>query len=64
MELVPKTKYQGLWWYPDPGTIGEVLAPYDDDLRSGGPNAAQGSNLLIARFHYFGRRRRWRRRPT
>ena len=60
MELVPQTKYKGLWWYPDPATIGEVLAPYDEIFARVVQMRPRDRTLLIARFHYFGRRRRWR----
>jgi tetratricopeptide (TPR) repeat protein len=60
MELVPPTNYAGLWWYPDPATIGEFLAPYDEIFARVVQMRPTDRTLLIARFHYFGRRRRWR----
>ena len=60
MELVPPTRYKGLWWYPDPAAIGEILAPYDEIFARVVQMRPRDRTLLIARFHYFGRRRRWR----
>ena len=60
MELVPQTRYKGFWWYPDPATIGEILAPYDEIFARVVQMRPKDRTLLIARFHYFGRRRRWR----
>ena len=60
MELLPQTRYKGLWWYPDPATIGEILAPYDEIFARVVQMRPNDWTLLVARFHYFGRRRRWR----
>jgi tetratricopeptide (TPR) repeat protein len=60
MELVPQANYQGLWWFPDPAAIGEVLAPYDEIFARVVQMRPTDRTLLIARCHYFGRRRRWR----
>ena len=60
MELVPQTTYKGSWWYPDPAAIGEILAPYDGIFARVVQMRPKDRTLLIARFHYFGRRRRWR----
>ena len=60
MDLVPQTNYQGLWWFPDPAAIGEVLAPYDGIFARVLQMRPTDRTLLIARCHYFGRRRRWR----
>jgi tetratricopeptide (TPR) repeat protein len=60
MDLVPQTKYEGLWWFPDPAAIGEVLAPYDEIFARVVEMRPTDRTLLIARYHYFGRRQRWR----
>ncbi len=60
MELVPATKHISLWWGPDPATIGEVLAPYDQIFARVVQMRPTDRTILIARFHYLGRRRRWR----
>ncbi len=60
MEVLPQTSYKGLWWYPDPATIGELLAPYDGIFARVVQLRPRDRTLLIARFHYLGRRRRWR----
>ena len=60
MELVPQAKYEDLWWDPGPAPIGELLAPYDEIFARVVQMRPTDKILLIARFHYFGRRRRWR----
>jgi hypothetical protein len=48
-----------LWWSPDPAGIGEALAPYDEIFARVLQARPRDRNLLIARFHYFGRHHRW-----
>ena len=60
MELLPATNDEDLWWRPDPARIGEILAPYDEIFARVVQMRPRHRSLLIARFHYFGRRRRWR----
>jgi tetratricopeptide (TPR) repeat protein len=60
LELTPDSRAESLWWDPDPAGIGEALAPYDEIFGRVVRARPRDRNLLIARFHYFGRRRRWR----
>ncbi len=60
MELMPRTNDYFSWWLPDRAGIGEALAPYDEIFARVVQMRPTDRNLLIARFHYFGRRRRWR----
>jgi tetratricopeptide (TPR) repeat protein len=48
------------WWSPDPAGIGEVVAAHDEIFGRVVRVRPRDRTLLIARFHYFGRRRRWR----
>jgi tetratricopeptide (TPR) repeat protein len=59
-DLVPEMRSVHLWWSPDPAGIGVVLAPYDEILARVVQMRPRDRTLLIGRFHYFGRRRRWR----
>jgi tetratricopeptide (TPR) repeat protein len=59
-DLVPPMKSLWLWWSPDPAAIGVILAPYDEIFARVVQMRPADRTLLIARFHYFGRRRRWR----
>jgi len=62
MELAPESdsKDPDLWWAPDPAGIGEALAPYDEIFARVVRARPRDRILFIARFHYFGRRGRWR----
>jgi len=62
MELVPESdsKNLDLWWSPDPAGIGEALGPYDEIFTRVVRARSRDRTLLIARFHYLGRRHRWR----
>jgi tetratricopeptide (TPR) repeat protein len=60
LERTPESKEPGYWWSEDPAGIGEALAPYDEIFARVVQMRPRDRNLLIARFHYFGRRRRWR----
>jgi tetratricopeptide (TPR) repeat protein len=60
MELTPESKEAALWWSPDPAGIGEALAPHDEIFGRLVQIRPRNRTLLIARFHYFGRRHRWR----
>ena len=59
-ELTPESRDENLWWSPDPAGIGEVLATHDEIFGRLVQMRPKDWNLLIARFHYFGRRGRWR----
>jgi serine/threonine protein kinase/tetratricopeptide (TPR) repeat protein len=60
LDLTPQSKDDNLWWSPDPAGIGEALAPYDEIFVRVVRMRPKDRNLLIARFHYFGRRGRWK----
>jgi serine/threonine-protein kinase len=67
VELTPEPKTgfklsdgETLWWSPDPAGISEALAPYDEIFARVVQARPKDRNLLIARFHYFGRHHRWR----
>jgi len=60
MELTPESRDESLWWAPDPAGIGEALAAHDEIFGRVVRARPRDRNLLIARFHYCGRRRRWR----
>jgi tetratricopeptide (TPR) repeat protein len=59
MELTPDSRDENLWWSEDPAGIGEALAAHDEIFGRVVRARPRDRNLLIARFHYFGRRRRW-----
>ena len=54
------SKGETLWWDPGPAGIGELFAPYDEVFARVVQARPRDRNLLIARFHYFGRRGRWK----
>jgi Flp pilus assembly protein TadD len=60
MELTPDSRDESLWWAPDPVGIVEALAAHDEIFGRVVRARPRDRTLLIARFHYFGRRRRWR----
>ncbi len=60
MELTPQSRERDLLWGPDPAGIGEALGPYDEIFARVVQMRPRDWTLLIARFHDFGRRRRWR----
>ncbi len=60
MELTPDSRDESLWWWPDPAGINEALAAHDEIFGRVVQARPRNRTLLIARFHYFGRRRRWR----
>ena len=60
MELTPDSRDESLWWAPDPAGINEALAAHDEIFGRVVQARPRNRTLLIARFHYFGRRRRWR----
>jgi serine/threonine protein kinase/tetratricopeptide (TPR) repeat protein len=60
MELTPETKDPTYWWSPDRAGIGAALANHDGIFGRVVQARPRDRSLLIARFHYFGRRRRWK----
>jgi Flp pilus assembly protein TadD len=60
LELMPDSVAESLWWSPGPAGIGELLAAHDEIFGRVVRARPRDRTLLIARFHYFGRRRRWR----
>ncbi len=62
MELTPRdrTSRVRLWWSPDRAGIGAALADHDEIFGRLVEARPRDRTLLIARFHYFGRRRRWK----
>ena len=60
VDLTPESRDENLWWATDPAGIGETLAAYDAIFARVVQVRPRDRTLLIARFHYFGRRRRWR----
>jgi tetratricopeptide (TPR) repeat protein len=60
MELTPDSRDENLWWSEDPAGIGAALAAHDEIFGRVVRARPRDRTLLIARFHYFGRRRRWR----
>ena len=59
MELTPESSDRTLWYSPDRAGIGAALAGHDAIFGRVVEARPRDRNLLIARFHYFGRRRRW-----
>jgi tetratricopeptide (TPR) repeat protein len=57
MELTPDSGAESLWWSPDPAGLGEALAAHDEMFGRVVRARPRDRTLLIARFHYFGRRR-------
>ena len=60
MKLTPEANDEFLWWSPDRAGIGAALADHDEIFGRVVEARPRDRNLLIARFHYFGRRRRWK----
>ena len=60
MKLTPEANDEFLWWSPDRTGIGAALADHDEIFGRVVEARPRDRNLLIARFHYFGRRRRWK----
>ena len=60
VDLTPESRDENLWWWEDPTGIGETLAVYDESFARVVQMRPRHRTLLIARFHYFGRRRRWK----
>jgi tetratricopeptide (TPR) repeat protein len=60
VELTPQSKDGDLWYMPDPAGIGKALAAYDGIFPRVVRMRPRHWNLLLARFHYFGRRGRWK----
>ena len=59
LELTPETNDTRRWYSPDRAGIGAALADHDDVFGRLVEARPRDRNLLIARFHFFGRRRRW-----
>jgi tetratricopeptide (TPR) repeat protein len=60
MELTPESKGEEVWWTPDRAGIGVTLGPFDEIFRRIIRARPTDRTLLLARFHYLGRRRRWK----
>jgi serine/threonine protein kinase/tetratricopeptide (TPR) repeat protein len=60
LDLTPQSRNEALWWGPDWDGIGETLDPYEEISDRVLRMRPSHRNLLIARFHYFGRRGRWK----
>ncbi len=58
LDLTPQSNDEILWWSADPSGIGQTLSPYDEIFDRVVRIRPRHRTLLIARFHYFGRRGR------
>ena len=61
MDLTPPSRDETLWWAPNSAGIGEALAAHDEVFGRVVRARPRDRTLLIARFHYFGRRGRWQK---
>ena len=59
-ELTPESRDEDLWWSPNASGIDEALATSDEIFARVVQMRPRDQNLLIARFHYYGRRGRWK----
>jgi tetratricopeptide (TPR) repeat protein len=59
-ELTPESRNEDRWWSPNPSGIDEALATSDEIYARVVEMRPSDLNLLIARFHYYGRRGRWK----
>jgi len=59
-ELTPESRNEDRWWSPNPSGIDEALATSDEIFARVVQMRPRDQNLLIARFHYYGRRARWK----
>jgi serine/threonine protein kinase/tetratricopeptide (TPR) repeat protein len=61
IDLTPDSRDPSVWWLdPGPDAIGGILARYDEAFARVVQMRPHHLTVLIARCHYFGRRRRWK----
>jgi serine/threonine-protein kinase len=60
MELTPESRDPNRWWSADPAGIEEALAGHDEIFARLVRARPRDRTLLLARFQYLGRRKRWK----